>query len=105
MLHTLSTIPYEAQAFVRFWFYIHVVYNFLFILPHPTICSNNVPVTRIEWLQNGRTVQSGNGSTLSLTIDQVQLGHAGMYSCRAMLTNGTMLGPDNAGRLTVFGKC
>ena len=76
----------------------------LFILSHPTICSNNLAVTRIEWLQDGQTVHSGNGSTLSLTIDQVQLRHAGMYSCRALLTDGTMLGPDNAGRLTVFGK-
>ena len=58
----------------------------------------------IEWLREGTTILSADESTLSLSISSVALSDAGMYSCKATLSNGTVLGPVNAGRLRVFGK-
>ena len=76
---------------------------FLLFLP-PTKHSNNQVGVLIEWLREGTTILSGGESSLSLSIPSVSLSDAGLYSCKATLNNGTVLGPVNAGRLRVFGK-
>ena len=80
-------------------------YNFFFFfLTLQHACSDTQAVMQIEWLHNGTVVRTGTDDRLTLTIDSVQPRDAGVYSCQATLSDGTMLGPVNAGQLRVFGK-
>ena len=42
---------------------------------------------------------------LRYIIDTIEFDDAGEYTCRANLTDGSMLGPESAGFLTVLGMC
>ena len=76
-----------------------------FLLIHTHTCSDNQAGVRIEWLLDGTSIHTVIGSSLLLSISSVELSDAGTYTCKAILSDGTVLGPVNAGRLSVFGKC
>ncbi|XP_064399642.1 neural cell adhesion molecule L1.1-like isoform X2 [Halichondria panicea] len=61
-------------------------------------------LNELQWIHNGdlsQPVRSTLSSALPLAIENVQLLHAGEYSCRAMLNNGSVVGPVSAGFLNV----
>ncbi len=61
----------------------------------------------LQWIHNGDSSQpvrkSSSSAALPLAIMNVQLNHAGEYSCRAVLSNGSVIGPVSAGFLNVAG--
>ena len=61
----------------------------------------------LEWILNGeRTVLvCDDCDQLRYIIDTIEFDDAGEYTCRANLTDGSMLGPESAGFLTVLGVC
>ena len=64
-------------------------------------------LNELQWIHNGdlsQPVRSTLSSALPLAIENVQLLHAGEYSCRAMLNNGSVVGPVSAGFLNVAGE-
>ena len=64
----------------------------------------------LEWVRDGRVIDSGSGTQLLLHISQVEEVHEGEYSCRAILTPQsvsdpvTTVGPVSGGTLTVLSK-
>ncbi len=62
----------------------------------------------LQWIHNGDLSQpvrsTSSSSALPLAIENVQLSHAGEYSCRAVLNNGSVVGPVSAGFLNVAGE-
>lgn len=94
----------HAYIINRDLFWLYDGFILLFVLFHSPICSDTQAVMQIEWLQDGAVVYTGTDTSLQLSRNPVQLSDAGLYSCRATLSNGTMLGPVNAGQLRVFGE-
>ena len=65
----------------------------------------------MEWLRDGNTILTGNGSQLilRLLIPSVAMSDAGVYTCMALVvdassTEPVVVGPVSAGTLTVLGK-
>ncbi len=63
---------------------------------------------KLQWIHNGDLSQpvrsTSSSAALPLAIENVQLLHAGEYTCRAMLNNGSVVGPVSAGFLNVAGE-
>ena len=68
---------------------------------HHILINSSQAGVRFEWFRDGTLVPSDEGS---LVLSSIELDDNGQYSCQAILSNGTVLGRVNAGRLTVFGK-
>lgn len=84
------------------------IYDSSFI--HCMHTNRSADLDRLEWLQNGQvySVQGDlSGSqltTLVLRISDITYSHEGEYSCRAVLTDGSIAGPVSAGFLQVLGN-
>ncbi len=58
----------------------------------------------LEWQRNDVIEETSDSTPLPLLINSVSAEHVGEYTCRATLTNGSLLGPLSAGYLNVLGE-
>ena len=98
----ITTAVQHSYSYLLLFIYNHyldTVYHFR---------SDTIMLDELQWIHNGdlsRPVRStSSSSAVPLAIENVQLSHAGEYSCRAVLNNGSVVGPVSAGFLNVAGE-
>ena len=110
MIRTMSLIEYVNIRGKHSMLIIHtpqyINHKHPYNKPYTYYNSPQQQLNHLEWLLNGTVFMNGTvGATpLQLLINPVTLAHAGLWECRAVLSDGTTSSSANAGTLTVYGE-